>query len=41
MKALKMWGVSVPPESRPMKTGGWKVIRYEWCGSSTRAKSSG
>ncbi|AHF79639.1 IS element ISTsi1 orfB trasposase [Thermococcus paralvinellae] len=24
LKALKMWGVSVPPESQPMKTGGWK-----------------
>ena len=25
LKALKMWGVSVPPESPPMKTGGGKV----------------
>ncbi|ALM76427.1 hypothetical protein TBCH5v1_2537 [Thermococcus barophilus] len=23
----KMWGVSVPPESQPMKIGGWKVSR--------------
>ncbi|MPW40159.1 IS200/IS605 family element transposase accessory protein TnpB, partial [Thermococcus sp. 101 C5] len=29
LKALKMWGVSVPPESQPMKTGGWKPTRYE------------
>lgn len=38
LRALKMWGVSVPPESRPMKTGGWKVICYDWFTSS---KSSG
>ncbi|CAD5245027.1 RNA-guided endonuclease InsQ/TnpB family protein [Thermococcus camini] len=38
LRALKMWGVSVPPESRPMKMGGWKVIRYDWFTSS---KSSG
>jgi len=25
LKALKMWGVTVPPESQPMKMGGWKV----------------
>jgi len=35
LKALKMWGVSVPPESHLMKTGRWKVIRY------TCLKSSG
>ncbi|ALV63270.1 hypothetical protein ADU37_CDS15710 [Thermococcus sp. 2319x1] len=29
LKALKMWGVTVPPESQPMKTGGWKPARYE------------
>ena len=29
LKALKMWGVSVPPESQPMKTGGGKPTRYE------------
>ncbi|NJE26939.1 transposase, partial [Thermococcus sp. MV5] len=29
LKALKMWGVSVPPESQPMKMGGWKPTRYE------------
>ena len=28
LRALKMWGVSVPPESQPMRTGGWKVICY-------------
>ena len=28
LKALKMWGASVPPESPPMKMGGGKVIRY-------------
>ena len=28
LRGLKMWGVSVPPESQPMKMGGWKVIRY-------------
>ncbi|WP_172967220.1 hypothetical protein [Thermococcus sp. 101 C5] len=28
-RALKMWGVSVPPESQPMKTGGWKVSRAD------------
>ncbi|WP_274517769.1 hypothetical protein [Thermococcus litoralis] len=27
--ALKMWGVSVPPESPTMKTGGWKVSRSD------------
>ena len=36
LRALKMWGVSVPPESPPMKTGGGKVIRY-----TTSSKSSG
>jgi len=36
LRALKMWGVSVPPESPPMKTGGGKVIRY-----TTTSKSSG
>jgi len=25
LKLLKMWGVSVPPESPPMKLGGGKV----------------
>jgi len=25
----KMWGVSVPPESQPMKMGGWKVGRND------------
>jgi len=29
LKALKMWGVPVPPESPPMKTGGGKPTRYE------------
>ncbi|ASJ13443.1 RNA-guided endonuclease InsQ/TnpB family protein [Thermococcus thioreducens] len=29
LRALKMWGVTVPPESRPMKMGGWKVSRNE------------
>ena len=31
LKALKMWGVTVPPESQPMKvlTRGWKVSRNE------------
>jgi len=29
LKALKMWGASVPPESQPMKEGGWKPVRYE------------
>ncbi|ALM74379.1 RNA-guided endonuclease InsQ/TnpB family protein [Thermococcus barophilus] len=29
LKALKMWGVSVLPESQPMKTGGGKVIHYD------------
>jgi putative transposase len=29
LKALKMWGVTVPPESQPMKMGGWKPTRYE------------
>jgi len=36
LKALKMWGVTVPPESQPMKMGGWKVSRndvYELCKS--------
>ena len=27
LRALRMWGVTVPPESHPMKTGGWKVCR--------------
>ncbi|MCD6189712.1 MAG: transposase, partial [Thermococcus sp.] len=27
LRALKMWGVSVPPESPPMNTGGGKVSR--------------
>ena len=38
LKALKMWGVSVPPESPPMKLGGGKVIRYD---SFACFKSSG
>jgi len=38
LKALKMWGVSVPHESHLMKTGGWKVIRYD---SFACFKSSG
>ncbi|RLF79185.1 transposase [Thermococci archaeon] len=29
LRALKMWGVSVPPESPPMKMGGGKPTRYE------------
>lgn len=29
LRGLKMWGVSVPPESPPVKMGGGKVIRYE------------
>ncbi|WP_394325671.1 RNA-guided endonuclease InsQ/TnpB family protein [Thermococcus celericrescens] len=29
LRALKMWGVSVLPESQPMKTGGWKVSRND------------
>ncbi|GAB6102158.1 RNA-guided endonuclease TnpB family protein [Thermococcus atlanticus] len=37
LRALKMWGVSVSPESPPMSRGG-KVIRYDWFTSS---KSSG
>ncbi|ACS91088.1 MAG TPA: IS200/IS605 family element transposase accessory protein TnpB [Thermococcaceae archaeon] len=38
LRALKMWGVTVPLESPPMKTGGGKVIRYD---SFTCFKSSG
>ncbi|WP_148882044.1 RNA-guided endonuclease InsQ/TnpB family protein [Thermococcus aciditolerans] len=38
LRALKMWGVPVPPESPTMKTGVGKVIRYDWFESS---KSSG
>ncbi|RLF64765.1 MAG: hypothetical protein DRN26_06230 [Thermoplasmata archaeon] len=29
LKSLRMWGVTVPPESQPMKMGGWKVSRNE------------
>nr|WP_087035860.1 RNA-guided endonuclease TnpB family protein [Thermococcus litoralis] len=29
LRALKMWGVTVPPESQPMKMGGWKVSRAD------------
>jgi len=29
LRALKMWGVTVPPESPPMKTGGGKVSRND------------
>ncbi|WP_456396662.1 RNA-guided endonuclease InsQ/TnpB family protein [Thermococcus sp.] len=29
LRALKMWGVTVPPESQPMKMGGWKVSRND------------
>ena len=29
LRALKMWGVTVPPKSPPMKTGGGKPTRYE------------
>ncbi|MGQ4913174.1 MAG: RNA-guided endonuclease InsQ/TnpB family protein [Candidatus Asgardarchaeia archaeon] len=29
LRALKMWGVSVPPESPPMKMGGGTLTRYE------------
>ena len=29
LRALKMWGVSVPPESPPMKLGGGKVSRND------------
>jgi len=29
LKALKMWGVTVPPESPPMKMRGGKVSRNE------------
>ncbi len=29
LRALKMWGVSVPPESPPMKMGGGKVSRND------------
>jgi len=29
LRALKMWGVPVPPESPPMKMGGGIPIRYE------------
>ncbi|ASI99764.1 RNA-guided endonuclease InsQ/TnpB family protein [Thermococcus celer] len=29
LRALKMWGVPVPPESHPMKMGGWKVGRND------------
>ena len=28
-RALKMWGAPVPPESQPMKTGGWKASRND------------
>ncbi|NJE61231.1 zinc ribbon domain-containing protein, partial [Thermococcus sp. 21S7] len=38
LRALKMWGVTVPPESPTMKTGVGKVVRYDWFTSS---KSSG
>ncbi|QDA32005.1 IS200/IS605 family element transposase accessory protein TnpB [Thermococcus indicus] len=38
LRALKMWGVPVPPESPTMKMGVGKVIRYDWFASS---KSSG
>ena len=38
LRALKMWGVSVPPESPAMKMGVGKVIRYDWFASF---KSSG
>ncbi len=38
LRALKMWGVSVPPESPPMKMGGGKVARYD---SFACSKSSG
>jgi len=38
LRALKMWGVTVPPESPTMKTGVGKVIRYDWF---TSFKSSG
>ena len=37
-KAARMWGVTVPPESPPMKMGGGKVIRYD---SLACFKSSG
>ena len=30
LRALKMWGVTVPPESPAMKVGVGKVIRYFW-----------
>ncbi|MHA1332476.1 MAG: RNA-guided endonuclease InsQ/TnpB family protein [Candidatus Odinarchaeia archaeon] len=29
LKALKMWGVTVPPESPPMKAGGGKVVCHD------------
>jgi len=29
LKALKMWGVTVPPESQPMKMGGRKSTQYK------------
>jgi len=29
LRALKMWGASVPPESPPMRSGGGKPTRYE------------
>jgi len=38
LRALKMWGVSVPPESPTMKVRVGKVIRYNWF---TSFKSSG
>jgi len=34
LRALKMWGASVPPESPTMKKGVGKVIRYDWFASS-------
>ncbi|ANF22232.1 RNA-guided endonuclease InsQ/TnpB family protein [Thermococcus piezophilus] len=38
LRALKMWGVSAPPERQPMKMGGWKVTHYD---SFICSKSSG
>jgi len=29
LRALKMWGAPVSPESQPMKMGGWKVSRND------------
>ncbi|NJE10536.1 RNA-guided endonuclease TnpB family protein [Thermococcus sp. MAR1] len=35
LRALRMWGVPVPPEGQPMKMGGWKVSRNDVYGLYT------